>query len=328
MAAHIFQVSEENYKICIERGLVAIPEAKEGQRRDNVNDGLISRLMSIKENDYILMYVIGSKELRGVWQSEGLPFFDDTPVWKDRVYPYRCKIKCTAYNYSKPLKLDDINDLRNNGKIWTWALQRATGTNSIFSITDHEFKILLIEFAKKNPFVSEKPIIPAPYPYHNMNLEKSLHIINGELKYEFTVMSLLNNAFTQGRFKKLFGDYSEFLCYVPTNLGKEIDIMLMFNNPISNDEILSYDIIEVKRSMFDLDALKQLISYESWFLQKKVSGDSNMVRTSAIANSFSKEVIDYVSMRNIIELKPIKLLEYTYLDNIFDLKPINNNDFY
>ena len=50
MAAHIFTVSEENYKICIDRGLVAIPEAKEGPRHDNVMDGLLSRLYAIKEN--------------------------------------------------------------------------------------------------------------------------------------------------------------------------------------------------------------------------------------------------------------------------------------
>lgn len=88
MATHIFTVSENNYQICINRGLVAIPEAKDGRGHDNVNDGLISRLMSIRENDYILLYVIGSKELRGVWQADGLPFFDITPVWEDRTYPF------------------------------------------------------------------------------------------------------------------------------------------------------------------------------------------------------------------------------------------------
>ncbi len=37
MAAHIFVLSEENYKICItKKGIVALPEAKEGSRCDNV----------------------------------------------------------------------------------------------------------------------------------------------------------------------------------------------------------------------------------------------------------------------------------------------------
>ena len=58
MAVHIFTVSEENYKICVEKGLVAIPEAKPGQRYDNIMDGLLSRLAGIKEDDFVLMYVI------------------------------------------------------------------------------------------------------------------------------------------------------------------------------------------------------------------------------------------------------------------------------
>lgn len=48
---------------------------------------------------------------------------------------------------------------------------------------------------------------------------------------------------------------------------------------------MSYDIIEVKADRFDGKALKQLIGYESWFIHKKVQGDMNMVRVSAIAKS-------------------------------------------
>lgn len=323
MAAHIFTVSEENYKICIDRGLVAIPEAKEGSRHDNVMDGLLSRLYAIKENDYVLMYNIGSKKLKGVWQAEGVPFYDESPVWQDRIYPFRCKIRCSEYNFTNSLDLDDINDLRNAGRIWTWALQRATGTNSVFSISNSEFKILFIEFVKKNPFIFQKQFIPAPYPFHSKNLHEHLHFIDNEPKYEFTIMALLNDAFAREQYKDIFGNYSDFLCYVPTNLGKEMDVMLMFSNPIDPSQVISYDIIEVKRSVFDLAALKQLVGYESWFLQKKVAGDLNMVRSTAIAKHFSDEVIDYVRKRQEIENKPIKLLEYSYLEQRLELRIIN-----
>ena len=323
MAAHIFTVSEENYKICIDRGLVAIPEAKEGPRHDNVMDGLLSRLYAIKENDYVLMYNIGSKKLKGVWQVEGVPFYDESPVWQDRIYPFRCKIRCSEYNFTNSLDLDDINDLRNAGRIWTWALQRATGSNSVFSISNSEFKILFIEFVKKNPFIFQKQFIPAPYPFHSKNLHEHLHFIDNEPKYEFTIMALLNDAFAREQYKDIFGNYSDFLCYVPTNLGKEMDVMLMFSNPIDPSQVISYDIIEVKRSVFDLTALKQLVGYESWFLQKKVAGDLNMVRSTAIAKHFSDEVIDYVRKRQEIENKPIKLLEYSYLEQRLELRIIN-----
>lgn len=103
-------------------------------------------------------------------------------------------------------------------------------------------------------------------------------------------MTLLNHAFSHYQFTELFGNYTDYLSYIPTSLGKEMDILLMFDNPKSPNRILSYDLIEVKKDTFDEKALIQLINYESWFLQKKVSGDMKMLRTTAIAKRFSEDV--------------------------------------
>ena len=137
-------------------------------------------------------------------------------------------------------------------------------------------------------------------------------------------MSLLNQAFSKKEFTDIFGNYNDFLCYVPTNLGREMDILLMFEHPINNN-ILSYDILEVKKDTFDTEALAQLIDYESWFLQKKIAGDYNMLRTTAIASSFPDDVVDYVTQRESIENKPIKLVEYNYNNNKLKLNWINKN---
>lgn len=326
MAVHVFTVSEENYKVCVEKGVVAIPEAKAGPRHDNIVDGLLSRLCGIKEDDFVLMYVIKSKSLRGVWQVEGRPFYDDTQVWQDRLYPFRCRIRWSKYNFQNPLKLDDINDLRNAGKIWTWALERSTGSNAMFSISNGEFLTILTEFLKNNPFSSQKGRILQPYPYRDFNLYEHLHFQSELPKYEFTVMALLNAEFAKKSYEDIFGHYSDCLCYVPTNLGKEMDFMLMYDNPIIENQVVSYDIIEVKRDVFDEDALCQLISYESWFLQKKVAGDSNMVRTTAIAKTYSEEVIQYVAQRTRIENKPIKLLQYCYDNGSLKLSDITKSE--
>lgn len=327
LAVHIFTVSEENYKICVEKGLVGLPEAKEGSKHDNIVDGLLSRLSGIKEDDYILMYVIKSKSLRGVWQVEGRPFYEESQVWKDRLYPFRCRIKWSEYNFQNTLKLDDINDLRNVGKIWTWALERSTGTNSMFSISNGEFMTLLTEFMKINPFTAQKGRILQPYPYRDFNILDNLHFqSNGNPKYEFTIMALLNAAFANASYMDIFGNYSDYLCYVPTNLGKEMDFLLMYDNPLSAGQIVSYDIIEVKRDEFNENSLTQLISYESWFLQKKVSGDSNMIRTTAIAKSYTDDVKQYVSQRKRIENKPIKLLQYSYDNGSLKLVDITQSE--
>lgn len=312
MSVHVFTVNKENFEICCQRGLVGIPEPKESRSRDNIFDGLLSRLACIKENDYILMYIIGTKELRGVWRADGAPFYDQTQVWADRVYPFRCRIKPSEFCFDNPLKLNNINDLRNNGKIWTWSLQRASGSNSMFSVSDYEFHIIIGEYLKINPFSMNTWRISVPYPYHESNIRSYLHTDNEDLRYEYSVMTYLNHGFASSEFKEIFGNYTDFLSYVPTNLGREIDILLMYSHPHDKNTVLSYDIIEVKRDEFDEKALSQLIDYESWFLHKKVSGDQNMVRTTAIAKSFSSDVTEYIEKRASIENKPIKLIKYSY----------------
>lgn len=315
MAVHIFAVSEKNYEVCVRRGLVGIPEPKDSRAKDNIFDGLLSRLACIKENDYILMYVIAQKELRGVWKADGLPFYDETVVWEDRTYPFRCKIKPSEFCFDTPLKLNDITDLRNNGKIWTWALQRSTGPNTMFSISEQEFDIIVQEYSKINTFSMNPWRISEPYPYHESNLLSFIHKSQQGLKYEYSVMAFLNHAFSLGNHREIWGNYSDEICYVPTSLGTEMDILLIYNHPHKR-EALSYDIVEVKRDEFDEKALRQLIDYESWFLHKKVGGDLKMIRTTAIAKSFSDEVVDYVQKRNRIENKAVKLVKYNYDDSI------------
>lgn len=312
MAVHIFLTNEYNFQICKLKGLVGIPEPNDGRNQDNIFDAMLSRVSMIKENDYILMYIIGSKELHGVWKADGSSFYDETRVWNDRVYPFRCRIKTSEYCFDKSLLLNDINDLRNNNLIWTWALQRASGTNAMFSISNNEFEIIINEFLKINPYSQNLWRIVEPYPYHQPNLLEKVHIDNNKLKYEYSVMTYLVDSFAKGKFRDEFGNYTDYLCYIPTNLGKEMDILLMYEHPNRQNMVLSYDIIEVKRDKFDAKALTQLIDYESWFLQKKVSGDMKMLRTTAIAESFSSDVIDYVKKREVFESKPIKLLKYDY----------------
>lgn len=201
MAVHIFVVNEANYEICIKRGLVGLPEPKITKSYDNIFDGMLSRLAMIKENDYILIYIIGCKELRGIWQADGLPFYDKQPVWQDRIYPFRCRIKVSEYCFKNPLLLNDINDLRNNNKIWTWALQRATGSNAMFSISNQEFGTIINEYLKINPFSQNTWRILEPYPYHTTNVIDYVHSNNGKLKYEYSVMTYLNQAFSSANLR-------------------------------------------------------------------------------------------------------------------------------
>lgn len=324
MAAHIFVLSEDNYQVCVRRGIVGLPEVSpDSKNANNTIDGLISRLSLIKENDYILFYITGKKELRGLWKACGDAFYDETPVWTDKIYPFRYRLSNTEYSFENSLHLHDIFDLQNAGKIWTFALKRASGSNAVFSITDTEFSVILNEYFKINPFSIKRNIIMEPYPVRQPNLFEHLHFTSDqEPKYEYTLMSLLLRDFAQRRHVETFGQYTDFLPYVPTNFQTEMDILLLFGSPNNPKEIVSYDVLELKRDLFDEKALKQLIGYESWFIQKKVHGDLNMVRTTAVAARFDPSVVAYVEKRKQIEDKEIKLLRYDYRDNAVQLIPL------
>lgn len=110
-------------------------------------------------------------------------------------------------------------------------------------------------------------------------------------------MSLLLEGLVDSRFSEIFGPFEGYVAYVPTSFNKEIDILLIHNNTLHNDEIIGYTIIEVKNNTFDEKALSQILHYEDWFLKKKVNGDHNMIRTAAIAKSFSKTVTEYLQKR-------------------------------
>jgi len=58
VSVHIFTVNESNYQICIQHGLVGLPEPKPTKSYNNVFDGLLSRLAVIREDDYVLMYIL------------------------------------------------------------------------------------------------------------------------------------------------------------------------------------------------------------------------------------------------------------------------------
>lgn len=312
MPAHIFVSDRKNFDICMRRGVVGIPSASpESRNRDATNDALISRMCVVKENDYLLFYIAKEHALYGIWQAEGTPFYDETEVWADRSYPYRVRFKNSPYSYDVPLKLHDLLDLQNEGKLWNFILKRASGSNAMFSISENEFLVLLNEYSKINPYTPGRRQILEPYPVRDSGLLEKIHLdCSGQLKYEAGLMAYLLSDLTLGRHRALFGNYTDYLCYAPTNIGSEMDILLMFANPLQPGLISSYEILELKRDLFDEEALAQLIGYESWFLQKKVFGDQKMIRATAIAQRFSPKVIEYVHMRSRIERKPIKLVRY------------------
>lgn len=323
MPAHIFCVDEINYQICLDRGLAAIP----GFFRDDVNDGLLSRMALINKGDYIIFYIMKNKELKGMFQAKEKPFYDETPIWPDnenhQLYPYRVRFDITDYVFPKPINLSDIYDLKDQGLIWTFTLTRPTGKgNALFSITNNECDEIIKLFLKVNPFYSHATPISHPHIYckpgfsHKLNFNEK-----GKPKYESTLMFCILEGIAEFRFDDIFGPYQDYVAYVPTTFNKEIDVLLIHENPFAKSEIINYTIIEVKNGQLDEKGLSQILKYEDWFIKKKANGDMTMIRSVVIASSFSKKVIDYLAKRKEYENKEMLLLKYDFDNQVLNLLP-------
>jgi hypothetical protein len=323
MAVHIFVTSRENFEICVRRGLAAVPAGT----KPDITDQLISRMVMIRPNDRILFYVTGEKAIYGVYQAVDRPFFDDSPVWpapeSGQVYPLRVRIENTEHVFSSPVSLSDIYDLRDNGKIWTFGLTRPSGaSNAVFAISDLEFEEILRLFLQANYTVRPPRHISEPYRHVEPNLMSRIAAADGRPKYESTLACIFLDSLARNQHASIFGEYSDYLAYVPTTFQKEIDAVLFHSLPGKSREVVAHTVIELKRDCLTEEGLSQLLRYEDWFLKKRAFGDSRAIRTVAIAREFHGTVVSYVERRGRVEGKMVHLLAYETIGASLALRPI------
>ncbi|MEM7591718.1 MAG: EVE domain-containing protein [Cyanobacteria bacterium P01_A01_bin.83] len=328
MAVHIFVVNRENFNICIHKGLAAIPSAKADSRiKDNTNNQLISRMTSVRKDDLILFYIIKEKLIYGVYKAIECSFYDKTPIWQSldsQLYPFRIRIDNSKYVFNNPIELSDIYDLRDNGKIWTFNLRSNRGTNSMFSISEVEYQYIFELFLKTNKIIKQPNHIKEPYRHIEPNISDYLTLNSKKQpKYEATLTAFLIKQLAKNQYHNIFGNYSDYLAYVPTSFEKEIDVVLFHSDPRNLSNVIAYSIIELKRDKLDETGLSQLLMYEDWFLKKRVNGDSRSIRTFAIASSFTDGVINYLKKREELENKKVSLLTYILVENELKISPYN-----
>ena len=127
----------------------------------------------------------------------------------------------------------------------------------------------------------------------------------------------------ENQYHDIFGNYSDYLAYVPTSFEKEIDVVLFHSDPRNSTNVIAYSIIELKRDKLDEQGLSQLLMYQDWFLKKRVNGDSRAIRTFAIATKFTDGVINYLKKREELENKKVTLLKYNLVGNKLKIIPYN-----
>jgi len=285
----------------------------------------VSEISGIRPDDIIYFNRMRSKihppELIGIFRATSKPYFDPSPLYAGAIYvkenlPFRIEFEC-LHNFKKPISIDEIWILKDKGKIWTLQQSRgdAVGVHACVGITKLEAEFI------NRLLIANNLTESSPIDYLSKRAEVGLTSINkqdlpidfredkiGQLHYEAVLESLLLEDFADGRHKNIFGEYDEFIHYVPTGARKEIDILLI---KYDGNEVIWYQILELKASKFTMTELQRLIDYEKWFVETKADTPLQ-VHPVGIAYEFSQEVIDFVKGRKKYREHPIRLIKYFF----------------
>lgn len=313
MGYHILLTKLDNFKVCMERGVYGGIYSTGSPKSGQMNSEVIAGFAGIKMDDFVFLYV-KNVGLYGLWKIICEPFYDDEPVWNDprQTFPYRICFVPVVREFSKPVALSDILDLRDKGKIWTFDLATFT-RKSHHPITTDEGKELIRLLLRNNPIYAPIKPIPNPYtPKADTHLPIRLDFDKkGRLIYEGYLNAWFMQAFARGKLKEVIGDYCDFINHVPTSFNKIMDIFLTHVTNIDGVDILhKFTCIELKTGTVTEEDLNQIIMYENWLIRKLAQGDSQMVQSMLVGFEFDERVLGYRDKRRVIEEKTVRLLKY------------------
>ncbi len=309
MGAHIFLVGEDNFNVCIERGVYGcVMPSKEWNRGE-----IISGILTIQTGDLVFFYV-KNKGVYGLWKVIGEPYFDETRIWpsKEQTFPYRFSFEASVGQFEKPISLNDVLDLHDKGRIWTFDLNPVQQKNQ-YKITMDEARELIRLLLRNNPIRVAPSPIKNPYELKTttkIDVDFSLRDGN-RLRYESWLNAWFVRSLSRGELKGLLGDYREFINLVPTSFNKVMDIFLTHVTQVDGMEVLhKYTCLELKSDKADEQDLTQVLRYEDWLARKLAAGDHDMVQSVLVAARFTDGVLEYVANRHRIEKKVVRLITY------------------
>lgn len=324
MVYHVFLARQENFKLCVEKGIYGGIRSTGSPKSEQINSEIISGFAGIKIGDFVFFYVknIG---IYGLWKISTDAFYDDTNIWNEpnQLFPYRICFEPVVREFKKPIALSDILDLRDKGKIWTFDLATFT-KKSHHPITTNEGKELIRLLLRNNPiYVPIKPLDnqyiidderKKPLPINLSHDKKNRLIYEGYLNAWFML------SFAQGRLKDVIGEYSDFINYVPTSFNKIMDIFLTHVTNIDGVDILhKFTCIELKTGIVSEEDLNQILMYENWLIRKLAEGDSEMVQAILVGSEFNDKVVEYRDKRKAIEEKTVRLIRYEVKEDENDI---------
>jgi hypothetical protein len=313
MASYIFIVDEEGYKNCMEHGICAVPSHKENL---SIQAKALADLAGIKRDDFIFFFIKKQNKIYGVYRGRGVPFEDNTKIGStiNENYPYRILFEPTDITFENPIMLSDLYDLADKELLWSW---RRVVQRDAHPFTKMETLQIIRLLYRNNPSGPVKRKISNPYePATTQQLPIVLEgnskgkVINKGGPESYLMASILQHL-SRGGLRDIFGNYTDYVNFVPTSYNKEIDLLLLNEISIGNESVLSsVSVVELKVDKCSLKELSQTLKYESWLARKKCSGDLAMVNSIIIAHKFDDNVIDYTSKKKELEDRAPSLVQY------------------
>ena len=314
MSAHIFLVGEDNFEVCISRGIYGcVMPATEHYRAE-----IVAGVLGIQRGDLVFFYV-KNRGIYGLWKVIDEPYFDEVKVWDDNqhIFPYRFRFEPTVGHLSKPVSLSDVLDLRDKGRVWTFDLNPVQQKNQ-YKITVDEARELLRLLLRNNPIRQQPRSTPDPYvPQTPRKIDVEFTASHaGRFRYEGWLNAWFMRSLAMGEMKDVFGDYREFLNLVPTTFNKVMDIFLTHVATVDSIDVPhKYTCIELKADRATEKDLAQLLQYENWLARRLAAGDNEMIQSVLVASRFAEPVIQYVQNRRRIEEKTVRLISYRVIDD-------------
>jgi len=278
----------------------------------------IAEISGIRPGDVLFFNLMVSErhppQILGVFEATSRPYFDPSPVFQGARHvrerlPFRVAFKCIR-NLPNPVNIEEIWALKDKGRIWTLQQSRgdAVGVHACVGVSRIEAKLIGRLLSVSN--IAERPV---PAYLKPVIRRKPLPIDlrtrrDVELHYEAALKAMLLEDLADRKHDEIFGDYDDFIPNLPTGARKEIDIMIL---KYDRDDILWYQILELKSGQFEMGALQALMGYENWIIRSKAENPLQ-VYPVAVASRFRDEVVDFVRRRKEYNERPIRLIKYRF----------------
>ncbi|HEC93320.1 MAG TPA: EVE domain-containing protein [Candidatus Atribacteria bacterium] len=325
----IFKVDDGTWPEHDSVGIAAIndPHVRPTQQSIAQRQSAIAEISGIRPGDIIFFNLMASDnhppQIVGIFKAVSKPYYNPDPLYPEARYikeefPFRIDFECVTY-YPEPVNFSEIWALRDKGKIWLLQQSRgdAVGRHACVGITKIEAKLIErllkmnnIKTRTKSYNTSSIVINRQPLPLDFREDRPSV------LHYEAVLQSLILEGLADGKYKDIFGEYDDFIPNALTGTGKEIDILILKYN---GDDILWYEILELKQNKFTMEELQKLIVYEKEIIQSRAENPLQ-VYLIAVAAKFDEEVKRFVKGREDYKERPIRLVKYAFNSQTKDLQ--------